>query len=141
MDTFRALYKKKARGWCSVFAEVDCKISAVFNIGDFDFLEGFVDGGSHAVMRVKVKTLGGKSRYVMLSNGGIVDYNDYAGFKINDSAVEYRQYYKKYKAIKSISLSKQIRCIDLLDEEYTAVEVSTGADLIAYKFNLNKSEW
>lgn len=139
--TFKSLYKNSAYGKCTYFAQADCKISAVFNIGDFDFLGGLVDGKSHAIMRVKVKTLGGKNRYIMLSNGEVVDYNDYIGFKISDTNVDYRRSYKKRRTIKKINPSKQLRWIDLIDEESTAVEIATDEILLAYKFTLDRSEW
>lgn len=141
LDTFKALYKRRARGWCATFARVDCRISAVFNIGDFDYLSGIIEGSGHATIRVKVKTLGGKSRYVMLSNGEIVDYNDYSGFKISDIDISYRRPYKKRKVIKKINSTRQIRQIELVDEELAVIETATGKILPAYKFALDQSEW
>lgn len=136
--TFKALYKNKAYGKCHHFALTDCKISAVFNIGSCDYFRSRAE--NHAVARVKVKTLNGKTKYSIVSNGGLDDYNDYVGYK--SSFVIYNHSRKIGKKLKKINVETQelnMPCIEI------TVHVVSGTQVIKQErltyYYIPRSEW
>lgn len=144
LTTFKALYQRKAHGTSLNSAILSCKIAAVFGIGDFDFLlKKFGDAGSHRVARVKVKTLGKKTRYAVVDCGVFEDYDSYAKnkYEVYDYEVHYREKYKKRAPIKKIKKSQQLKAFGLNGRLYDASDSITGKDVRTYYFNLSKSEW
>lgn len=139
--TFKALYKSKAYGWCSSFASVACKTCAVFNIGDCDYFESAAK--NHAVARAKVKTLNGKIKYSVISNGSLSDYNDYVGYKPYDYD-SYRRPHKVDKKIKKINTeAKELRMpfIRVGTRTKSPEGVYTKKTEFTYYINLPRSEW
>lgn len=145
-ETFRDLFKRKAGGVCATYARVICKICAVFSIGDFDCLSGAALGEGHAVTRVKLKTLGGKTRYVIVSNGRFDSYDDYVGYTIDNVGMKYRIPYKNGIAIGKIKKTQQLRAIKLAGRGNAVYElapdgINLGKALVVYGLDVSKSEW
>lgn len=144
-QSFKALYSRKAYGVCSAYAKVACKIAAVFSIGEFDYLDGVIYDEGHAVARVKVRTLGGKSRYVIISNGTFGPYNNYIGLKVRESGATYRtpNWQRDGCALGKIKENQQMKEFKLMDEEYGAKLLINGnvKSTPTYKFTFSKSEW
>lgn len=140
LDTFKALYQRRAYGCrSSTFARLACKTCAVFNIGDFDYLG---TGGVYAAMRTKVKTLGGKARYVAVGEGFFEPYNSFAGYKVLDFNVKYRKSHKKMKSIKKIDeKTQQLKELSLGGRTDQVYDILTGNNITTYYFDLPKSEW
>lgn len=139
--TFKALYQSKAYGWCSSFVSVDCKICAVFNIGDCDYFESAVK--NHAVARAKVKTLSGKTKYSIISNGDLSGYNDYVGYKPYDYD-SYRRPHKVDKKIKKINTEAQelrMPFIRVGTRTKSPEGGYTKKTEFTYYINLPRSEW
>lgn len=139
--TFEALYQSKAYGWCSSFASVACKTCAVFNIGDCDYFESAVK--NHAVARAKVKTLNGKIKYSVISDGSLSDYNDYVGYKPYDYD-SYRPPHKVDKKIKKINTETQelrMPFIRIGTRTKSPEGGYTKKTEFTYYLDLPKSEW
>lgn len=144
-ESFKALYRRTAYagGQSRHYAWVLCKISAVFSIGEYDTVEGKVSKTVEDVFRIRTKTLGGKTRYMILCGGVFEPYNDYVGFKIHSEETPYRRLnVHDMKPIKKINMkTQQLKMIEpqgWLNEAYYA---TTGEKVMMYYFNLSRSEW
>lgn len=139
--TFNALYRNKAYGKCHHFALMTCKICAVFNIGDCDYFSSKAE--NHAVARTKVKTLSRKTKYSVISNGGLDDYNNYVGYKSTTREKSYRPPHKVDKKIKKINAEAQELKMPYIN--ITMRTVSTGTKItkkggLVYCY-VPRSEW
>ncbi len=135
--TFKALYKNKAYGRCANFARVNCKTCAVFNIGDCDYFSSRAE--IHAVARVKVKTLNGKTKYSVVSDGDLDDYNDYVGYKSGVNI--YSHSYKIGRKLKKINTETQE-----LKMPYVRIMIDTASTSAKIKggtiyYYIPRSEW
>lgn len=137
--TFKALHESKAYGKCADFASATCKICAMFDIGDCDYFRSTSE--NHAVARVKVKTLNGKTKYSIISDGFLYDYNDYVGYK--SVSTRYRRPHKMDKKIKKIDAEK--RELKMPYVRITMREASTGAQMTKkgglIHYYIPRSEW
>lgn len=138
--TFKALYQGKAYGQCGQFASAICKISAVFNIGDCDYFRNATE--SHAVAQVKVKTLNGKMKYSVISNGSLQNYNDYVGYK-SAMRESYRPPHKVDKKIKKINAATQELKIPYVKLKMRTIPPEPGAKkmISMHCIDIPKSEW
>lgn len=138
--TFKALYQSKAYGRCSSFALVTCKICAVFGIGDCDYFSNVA--AKHAVARTKVKTLNGKTKYSVISNGNLSGYNDYVGYKPYDYD-GYRRPHKVDKKIKKINTATQELKIPYVKLKMRTIPPEPGAKkmISMHCIDIPKSEW
>lgn len=146
--TFKFLYQRKARGHVRRFTMVACKICAVFDIGQYDQIKGksaYAYAGE--AVRVKTKTLSGKTRYAIVAVGEFCPYNDYVGFKTWPVDTLYcRRYDKKnLRLVKKIKKKQQLQEIGLLKRRKAVYEYSNGIDLgkelMVYGLDVPKSEW
>lgn len=140
--TFKALYQSKAYGRCSKFASVACKTCAVFDIGDCDYFRSGVE--DHAVARTKVKTLVGKTKYSVISNGSLANYNDYVGYEPDDDSEDYRRPHKVDKKIKKINTETQELRMPFIRVGMRTKSPEGGYTKkteFTYYINLPRSEW
>lgn len=138
--TFEALYKNKAYGECAHFASATCKICAVFNVGSCDYFHKVSE--DHAVARTKVKTLSGKMRYSVISNGGLADYNDYVGYK-STTRESYRRPHKMDKKIKKINVDTQELKMPYVQIKIRTIPAEPGTKkmISMYCIDIPRSEW
>ncbi len=137
--TFKALHESKAYGKCADFASATCKICAMFDIGDCDYFRSTSE--NHAVARVKVRTLNRNTKYSVISNGDLMNYNDYVGYK--SVSTRYRRPHKMDKKIKKIDAEK--RELKMPYVRITMREASTGAQMTKkgglIHYYIPRSEW
>lgn len=137
--TFKALHESKAYGKCADFASATCKICAMFDIGDCDYFCSTSE--NHAVARVKVRTLNRNTKYSVISNGDLMNYNDYVGYK--SVSTRYRRPHKMDKKIKKIDAEK--RELKMPYVRITMREASTGAQMTKkgglIHYYIPRSEW
>lgn len=137
--SFKALYQNKACGWCSTFASVTCKTCAMFNIGDCDYFSSTSE--NHGVARAKLKTLGGKTKYSVISNGNLENYNDYTGYRsISSAYITYRGPHKKDKKIKKIDAEQRELRVPFMRIGMRE-SGSTKKPEYTYCVDLPRSEW
>lgn len=143
LDTYKALYQRKAYGRSSAYATVACKICATFHIGKFDFLSGKLYGSLCSVTRTKVKTTSGKTRYVIVNNGVFESYNTFVGFKDLNLPGQYKKdSHKVGKPIKKINMkTQQLIPIGLSRRGNDVYDTLNGNNLATYHLDVPKSEW
>lgn len=139
---FKDLYKGKAYGRPIYITHVICKMCAVYNIGEFDCIDG-PDSYRRTVARVKMKTCSGKVRYGVYLDGTFDHYNEYAGCKTEEAFVRYRKRYKGSKKIKRISKTKEIKQQLALNSSRYDFGTASGKaiSLIIYGPVLDRAEW
>ena len=135
--TFKALHESKAYGKCADFASATCKICAMFDIGDCDYFRSTSE--NHAVARVKVRTLNRNTKYSVISNGDLMNYNDYVGYK--SVSTRYRRPHKMDKKIKKIDAEKRE-----LKMPYVRIMIDTASTSAKIKggtiyYYIPRSEW
>ena len=145
--TFKSLYQRNAQGVCAWYAQLTCKMCAAFHIGDYNYLEGILVGEDHAVTQIKVKTLGGKTRYAILSNGNIsTSYNHYAGYTARLVPDVYKHHRVSYTLTKINQKKQQLKHIIITSGNRSMTHIVDGEivssnSLTIYKFDLSRSEW
>lgn len=139
---FKDLYKRKAYGRPIYITHVICKMCAVYNIGEFDCIDG-PDSYRRTVARVKMKTCSGKVRYGVYLDGTFDHYNEYAGCKTEEAFVRYRKRYKGSKKIKRISKTNEIKQRLALNSSRYDFGTASGKaiSLIIYGPVLDRAEW